>query len=145
MDIYEMSYAVTVMCCRNIDALEERHAVCGEADEELYDIILIEFKRRYEIFCRIRPAVDNADEVRKLSREEKEFLYYFIVCSRGYQQWDFPKKTNEICAGDFAEYILEGIKKSCAGHERLTQDVMKKLNRGVHDRVYSFMLTKFLN
>ena len=145
MDIYEMSYAATVMCYRNIDALEERHAVCGEADEELYDIILIEFKRRYEIFCRIRPAVDNTDEVRKLSREEKEFLYYFIVCSRGYRQWNIPEKTHEFSTGDFAEYALEGIKKVCISHERLTQDVMKKLNRGVHERVYSFMLTKFLN
>ena len=45
MNIYELSYAAAVMCYRNIDALEERHSVCGEADEKLYDVIHEEFSR----------------------------------------------------------------------------------------------------
>lgn len=53
MNIYELSYATAVMCYRNIDALEERHVVCGEADEKLYDIIYEEFCRRFDMLIKV--------------------------------------------------------------------------------------------
>ena len=46
MNIYELSYAAAVMCYRNIDVLEERHSVCGKADEGMYEVIYEEFSRR---------------------------------------------------------------------------------------------------
>ena len=45
MNACELSYTAAVMCYRNIDALEDRHSVCGEADEKLYDVIHEEFSR----------------------------------------------------------------------------------------------------
>ena len=53
MNIYELSYAAAVMCYRNIDVLEERHSVCGKADEKLYDMIYEEFCRRFDMLVKV--------------------------------------------------------------------------------------------
>ncbi len=79
MNIYELSYAAVVMCYRNIDVLEERHSVCGKADEKLYDMIYEEFCRRFDMLVKVLTCgVTN--------EEEYAFLYYLAICNRGYEQ-----------------------------------------------------------
>ena len=53
MNIYEITYTAAVMCYRNTDALEERHVVCGEADEELYNTIYDEFCRKFDMMIKV--------------------------------------------------------------------------------------------
>ena len=138
MSIYEVSYAIAVIAYRNTDALEKRHASeDNAADIELYESIESEFRERWNMFEKIMPVMISGDGVRDLEPDELELYLYSVLISKGYTQWDMPVYRDEVIGGDIADYILQDVKKSCMRHERLTQDVMKRLNRGVYGRVYS--------
>lgn len=138
MNIYELSYAAAVMCYRNIDELEERHVVCGEADEKLYDIIYGEFCRRFDMLIKVlTDGVTN--------EEEQAFLYYLYICCRGYKQWDKPQIEFAPADDDLAEYVLKDVKKACNEHERLTEGTMKRLNKSVHGKLFSYIVNWYIS
>lgn len=130
MNIYEITYTAAVMCYRNTDELENRHAVCGEADENLYNIIYDEFCSKFEMMIRVMTAGAS-------NEEEEAFLYYMAICSRGYEQWDKPKMLQERIGENLAEYVLSDVKLVCYKHERLTEYMMKFLNKSVHNRLFT--------
>lgn len=133
MSIYELSYASAVMCYRNIDILEERHSVCDKADEKLFDIIHKEFCRRFDMLVKVLTyGVTN--------EEEYAFMYYLAICSRGYEQWDKPRIIHEAISESLAEFVLKDVKKAFYAHERLNEIVMKKLNKSVHDRLFTWFV-----
>ncbi|MBE6852284.1 MAG: hypothetical protein E7505_02240 [Ruminococcus sp.] len=136
MNIYELSYVATVMCYRNIDKLEERHVVCGKTDENLYVVIYEEFGRRFDMLI-------NVVTSRALNEEEEAFLYYMAICCRGYRQWDKPRIIKETIDCGFVDFVLKNVNKACYGHKRLSEEMMKKLNKSVHDRVFThFVLSE---
>ena len=130
MNIYEIAYTATVMCYRNTDALEERHVVCGEADEELYNNIYDEFCRKFGMMIKVMSDGFS-------NEEEEAFLYYMAICCRGYEQWDKPKIICEKIGEDLVEFVLTDVKEACNKHERLTEDMMKTLNKSVHNRLFT--------
>lgn len=66
-----------------------------------------------------------------------------VICCRWYEQWDKPKIVKENIDCGFFEFVLKDVKKACFGHERLTKNIMKKLNKSVHDRVFTcFVLSE---
>lgn len=133
MNIYELSYAAAVMCYRNIDVLEERHSVCGKADEKLYDMIYEEFCRKFDMLVKVLAyGVTN--------EEEYAFLYYLAICSRGYEQWDKPRILHEAISENLPEFVLKDVEKACYAHERLSENMMKILNKSVHDRLFTWFM-----
>ena len=117
MNACELSYVAAVMCYRNIDVLEERHSVCGKADEELYEIIHEEFGRKLDMMVKVLTEFAS-------NEEEKDFLIHFVMCIGGYRQWDEPQMVN---APDNE-------------HRKLTEEMMKTLNRSVHDRLFTWFM-----
>lgn len=133
MNIYELSYAAAVMCYRNIDVLEERHSVCGKADEELYEIIHEEFGRKLDMMVKVLTEFAS-------NEEEKDFLIHFVMCIGGYRQWDEPQMVNAPENESLSDYILKDVKLACNEHKKLTEEMMKTLNRSVHDRLFTWFM-----
>lgn len=133
MNACELSYAAAVMCYRNIDALEKRHVVCGEADEKLYDVVFEEFKRRFDMMIKVLTEFAS-------NEEEKDFLIHFVMCIRGYHQWDEPQMVNDEIEDSLADYVLKSVKTACIECRRLDDDMMKILNRSVHDRLFTWFM-----